>query len=173
MVVKTELEKLGFNPVSVKLGEVELVQESLDAAQSESIKETLGRFGFELLTDKKKQLIEQIKTTIIELVHYQNEPLKSNLSDYLSKKLNTEYAYLSAIFSETEQNTIEKYFIQQKIEKAKELLTYGEHSLSEIAFQLNYSSVAHLSAQFKKISGQTPSQYKQSQDLNRKTLDEI
>jgi len=173
MVVKTELEKLGFNPVFVKLGEVELVQENLNTAQSEAIKKALSNFGFELLTDKKKQIIEQIKTTIIELVHYQNEPLKSNLSDYLSKKLNTEYAYLSAIFSEIEQNTIEKYFIQQKIEKAKELLTYGEHSLSEIAFQLNYSSVAHLSAQFKKISGQTPSQYKQSQDLNRKTLDEI
>ncbi|MFD0940378.1 helix-turn-helix domain-containing protein [Pedobacter boryungensis] len=173
MVVKTEFEKLGFNPISVQLGEVELVQDQLSNAQNETIKGALSKFGFELLLDKKKQLIEQIKTAIIELVHYQNEPLKSNLSDYLSKKLNAEYAYLSAIFSEMEQNTIEKYFIQQKIEKAKELLTYGEHSLSEIAFQLNYSSVAHLSAQFKKISGQTPSQYKQNHDLGRKTLDEI
>ncbi|MFA6276526.1 MAG: helix-turn-helix domain-containing protein [Pedobacter sp.] len=173
MVVKTELEKLGFSPVSVQLGEVELVQENLNTTQNEAIKEVLSKSGFELLTDRKKQLTEQIKTTIIELAHYQTEPLKSNLSEYLSKKLDTEYAYLSAIFSETEQSTIEKYFIQQKVEKAKELLTYGEHSLSEIAFQLNYSSVAHLSAQFKKISGQTPSQYKLNQDLSRKTLDEI
>ncbi|MBB2146217.1 helix-turn-helix domain-containing protein [Pedobacter sp. LMG 31464] len=173
MVVKTELEQLGFNPVSVQLGKVELLQETLSTTQSETIKEKLNKFGFELLTDKKKQLTEQIKTAIIELIHYQTEPLKSNLSDYLSKKLNTEYAYLSAVFSETEQSTIEKYFIQQKIEKVKELLTYGEHSLSEIAFQLNYSSVAHLSTQFKKVSGQTPSEYKAFQHTIRKTLDEI
>lgn len=173
MVVKAELEKLGFNPVSVHLGEAELQQESLTAAQLADVGQALAKFGFELLADKKKQLVEQVKTAIIEQVHYATEPLKVNFSDYLSQKLDVEYATLSAVFSETEHNTIEKYIIQQKIEKVKELLTYGENSLSEIAYLLNYSSVAHLSTQFKKISGQTPSTYKQSQENARKTLDEI
>lgn len=173
MVVKAELEQLGFNPVAVNLGEVELSQESLTQAQTNTIAEALAKFGFELLADKKKQLVEQAKTAIIEQVHYATEPLKVNFSDYLSQKLGIEYGTLSAVFSETEHNTIEKYVIQQKIEKVKELLTYGESSLSEIAYLLNYSSVAHLSAQFKKISGQTPSAYKQSQQASRRTLDEI
>ncbi|WP_225872464.1 helix-turn-helix domain-containing protein [Pedobacter polaris] len=172
MVVKTELEKLGFNPISVQLGEVELLQEEISTAKAQEMQNVLSHFGFELLTDKKKQLVEQIKTAIIELVHYSTSVLKINLSAYLSQKLNLEYANLSAIFSETEQSTIEKYFIHQKIEKVKELMAYGEKSLSEIAYLLNYSSVAHLSTQFKKISGQTPSEYK-TQNAARKTLDEI
>ncbi len=172
MVVKTELEQLGFNPVAVHLGEVEIKPEMLDAVQTETIKQALSKFGFELLTDKKKQLAEQIKTTIIELVHYPSKALKVNLSSYLSDKLRLEYANLSAVFSEVEQQTIEKYFILQKIEKVKELLTYDEKSLSEIAYFLNYSSVAHLSAQFKKVTGQTPSVYKQTAS-GRKTLDQI
>lgn len=173
MVVQAELEQLGLNPVNVQLGEVELSQECLTDEQTTAIASALGRFGFELLSDKKKQMVEQIKTAIIEHVHYATEPLKVNFSDYLSQKLGIEYGTLSAVFSETERNTIEKYIIQQKIEKVKELLTYGESSLSEIAYLLNYSSVAHLSTQFKKISGQTPSAYKQSQTATRKTLDEI
>lgn len=173
MVVKTELEKLGFNPIYVKLGEVEILQEKMEILQTEELQQVLNKFGFELLTDKRKQLTEQVKVLIIELVHYSDGDLKVNLSTYLSQKLDLEYGYLSAIFSEIEHNTIEKYFIQQKIEKVKELLTYGEKTLSEIAHLLNYSSVAHLSAQFKKVSKQTPSAYKALQNTNRKTLDEI
>jgi YesN/AraC family two-component response regulator len=173
MVVKTELERLGFNPISVQLGEVEILQENINPAEFEEIQDVLSRFGFELLIDKKKQITEQIKIAIIELVHYSTPVLKSNLSAYLGQKLDLEYAYISAVFSETEHNTIEKFFIQQKIEKVKELLAYGEKSLSEIAYQLNYSSVAHLSTQFKKVSLQTPSQYKALNNAGRKTLDEI
>ncbi|MFC3561307.1 helix-turn-helix domain-containing protein [Pedobacter jamesrossensis] len=172
MVVKAELEKLGFNPISVELGEVSLV-ENISADDKSRISQKLNHFGFELLEDKKTQIAEQLKTSIINLVHYSKEPLKINLSAYLSEQLHTEYHHLSAIFSEVENQTIEKYFIAQKIEKAKEMLTYGELTLSEIAYQLNYSSVAHLSTQFKKVTGLTPSAYKTETADRRKTLDEI
>ncbi|KLT64591.1 AraC family transcriptional regulator [Pedobacter sp. BMA] len=170
MVVKAELQKLGFNPVSVELGRVSL-QEGISATDKSKIGDQLNAFGFELLEDKRTQLSEQIKTSIINLVHYSMEPLKINLSAYLSSLLNLEYHQLSTIFSEVENQTIEKYFIAQKIEKAKEMLTYGELTLSEIAFELNYSSVAHLSSQFKKVTGLTPSAYKHLND--RKPLDEV
>lgn len=173
MVVETELKKLGFNPVSVQLGGVEIKQESLSEVQDKELKIALKRFGFELLTDRKEQLVEQIKTEIIGLVHYPTVQLKTNLSDYLSDKLALEYTSLSVMFSEKEHQTIEKFFISQKIEKVKELLTYGEKSLSEIAFFLNYSSVAHLSAQFKKVTGATPTAYKLNQNPVRNTLDKI
>ncbi|KQR71905.1 AraC family transcriptional regulator [Pedobacter sp. Leaf176] len=172
MVVKAELEKLGFNPISVELGEVSFAQ-NISADDKKKIAEKLIHFGFELLEDKKTQIAEQIKTIIINLVHYTKEPLKVNLSSYLSEQLRMEYAQLSAIFSEAEHQNIEKYFIAQKVEKAKEMLTYGELTLSEIAYQLNYSSVAHLSAQFKKVTGLTPSAYKNQELDKRKTLDEI
>ncbi len=172
MVVKAELEKLGFNPISVELGTVS-IKENISADDKMKLSERLNSFGFELLEDKKTQITEQIKTSIINLVHYTKEPLKINLSSYLSEHLNIEYPQLSAIFSEIENQTIEKYFIAQKIEKAKEMLTYGELTLSEIAYQLNYSSVAHLSAQFKKVTTLTPSVYKNETSDKRKTLDEI
>ena len=172
MVVKGELEKLGLNPVSVQLGEVVLA-ENISGQQRAEIAEKLTPLGFELLEDKKAQITEQVKTSIINLVHYANEPLKVNLSSYLSENLQLEYPQISAVFSELEHQTIEKYFISQKIEKAKEMLTYGELTLSEIAYQLNYSSVAHLSAQFKKVTGVTPSAYKTANIGKRKTLDEI
>lgn len=172
MVVKAELEKLGFNPVSVELGEVYLKQD-ISSTDKEKIASALKPFGFELLADRKTHLAEQVKTAVINLVHYATEPLKINLSAYLSDLLKLEYANLSAVFSEVEGQTIEKYFIAQKIEKAKEMLTYGELTLSEIAYQLNYSSVAHLSAQFKKVMGITPSAYKMASKDSRKTLDEI
>ena len=171
-VVKAELEKLGFNPVSVKLGAIVLA-ENISQNDKLDIAERLDHFGFELLEDKKTQLSEQIKTSIINLVHYAKEPLKVNLSSYLSEELQMDYPQLSNAFSETENQTIEKYFIAQKIEKAKEMLTYGELTLSEIAYQLNYSSVAHLSAQFKKVTGTTPSTYKNLTSDRRKTLDEV
>ncbi|TCC93817.1 AraC family transcriptional regulator [Pedobacter frigiditerrae] len=173
MVVKAELEKLGFNPISIQLGEVKIEQENISEEEKNGLKLALDRFGFELLTEKKQQLVEQVKTVIIELVHYSKEILKLNLSDYLSEKLGIEYANLSAAFSEHESQTIEKYFIAQKIEKVKELLAYGEKSLSEIAYDLNYSSVAHLSTQFKKVTGLTPSAYKSNKKLERKTLNEV
>ncbi|RZL39437.1 MAG: AraC family transcriptional regulator [Pedobacter sp.] len=171
--VKTEFEKLGFNPVSVTLGEVEIASPSITIAQRDELKSALHQLGFELLEDRKKQIVAQVKATIIELVHYATVPLTINLSAYLSEKLDMEYATLSAIFSESESLTIEKFIIKQKIEKVKELLTYGEKSLSEIAFLLNYSSVAHLSAQFKKVTGETPSTFKKNNVANRETLDKI
>ena len=173
MVVKTELQKLGFNPISVKLGEVEIEETAIEKLKLQQLSATLAQFGFELLVDKKQQLTEQIKAAIIELVHYNTEKLKVNLSLFLSNKLDADYAHLSTVFSEMEQNTVEKYFIQQKTERVKELLTYGEKSLSEIAYLLNYSSVAHLSAQFKKITGKTPTTFKLLQNIHRKPLDEI
>ncbi|GGE57701.1 helix-turn-helix protein [Pedobacter psychrotolerans] len=172
MVVKAELEKLGLNPVSVELGKVVLA-ENIQADDQLKIAESLSHFGFELLADKKTQLAEQIKTCIINLIHYSKEPLKVNMSTYLSEHIQLEYTQISTIFSEVENQTIEKYFIAQKIEKAKEMLTYGELTLGEIAYQLNYSSVAHLSAQFKKVTTLTPTVYKTLTSDLRKTLDEI
>jgi len=172
MVVKAELEKLGFNPISVELGEV-FLSESISEDDKVKIAEKLNQYGFELLEDRKTQIAEQVKTVIINLVHYTKEPLKINLSAYLSEQIKLEYAHLSAIFSEVEHQTIEKYFIAQKVEKAKEMLAYGELTLSEIAYQLNYSSVAHLSGQFKKVTGLTPSAYKAKAFDKRKALDEI
>lgn len=172
MVVKNELERIGFKPTYLTLGEVELDRE-IDDAEKENINNHLQTFGFELIDDKKSRFIGQIKSLIIDLVHHQNSALKSNLSDLLSGKLHHDYTYLSNLFSEVEGTTIEKYFIAQKIEKVKELLVYDELSLSEIAFQLNYSSVAHLSNQFKKVTGLTPSHFKNIKANKRKPLDEV
>lgn len=172
MVVKNELEQIGFKPTQLTLGEVELDRDINDA-EKKIINNHLQNFGFELIDDKKSRLIGQIKSSIIELVHHQNSELKSNLSDFLVSKLHHDYTYLSNLFSEVEGTTIEKYFIAQKIEKVKELLVYDELSLSEIAFQLNYSSVAHLSNQFKKVTGLTPSHFKNIKADKRKPLDEV
>lgn len=172
MVVKNELEKLGYEPANVSLGEVELNSELTDT-EKQNLDDHLQTFGFELIDDRKSRLIGQIKSLIIELVHQQNNELKSNLSDYLSIKLHHDYTYLSNLFSEVEGTTIEKYFIAQKIEKVKELLVYDELSLSEIAFRLNYSSVAYLSNQFKKVTGLTPSHFRQIKENKRKPLDEV
>jgi len=169
--VETVFEKLGLKPINVILGEVELQENTLQDSKCQEMKIALESLGFELLENKKKAIVAQIKAAIVELAHYTKEPLKVNLSEYLSSRLATDYTTLSSVFSTEEKNTIEHYFIQQKIEKAKELLSYGELTLSEIAFQLNYSSVAHLSAQFKKETGITPSQFKQ--DLKRNTLDSV
>lgn len=171
MAVEDVFNKQGLYPSNVVLGEVDLQEANLTISKYQDIRAALENLGFELLEDKKKAIVTQIKAAIVELAHYSKEPLKVNLSEYLSAKLSTDYASLSTTFSSEENNTIEHYYIQQKIEKAKELLSYGELTLSEIAFQLNYSSVAHLSAQFKKEAGLTPSQFKQ--DLKRQTLDKI
>ena len=172
MVVKSELEKLGLYPISVELGEVE-INSAIDDKEKEAIKITLASFGFELLESKKSIVIEKVKNAIIDLVHNKNNELNVNLSDYLSKLLLQEYSSISTLFSEVEGITIEQYFIAQKIERVKELLVYNELTLSEIAFQLNYSSTAHLSNQFKKVTGFTPSYFKQLKDKKRKQIEDL
>lgn len=172
MVVKSELEKLGLHPLAVELGEVE-VKEELLAPQLQNIHIALQEFGFELIDDKKSKIIEKVKTLVVELVHYQNNQLKIKLSDYVSQKLHHDYTYISNLFTQVEGTTIEQYFITQKIERVKELLVYNELTLSEIAYQLNYSSVAHLSNQFKKATGLTPSHFKGLKDKKRKPLEEL
>lgn len=172
MVVQDELEKLGLEFTNIKLGEVTLTKE-LTSDERNSLESVLVPLGFEVIDDKKSRIIEKIKNTIIDLVHHQDNDSKNNLSDILSKELNHDYNYLSNLFSEVEGTTIEKYFIAQKIEKIKELLVYDELSLSEIADRLNYSSVAYLSNQFKKVTGLTPSHFKQIREDRRKPLDKI
>lgn len=172
MVVKSELDKLGIEPTDVQLGEVTLEKE-LNTQDKEKISKALVSLGFEMIDDKKSRLIEQIKTIIIDLVHHKDNETKTNLSDVLSSKLFHDYNNLSNLFSEVEGTTIEKYFIAQKIEKVKELLVYDELSLSEIAFRLNYSSVAYLSNQFKKVTGLSPSHFKKIREDRRKPLDEV
>lgn len=172
MVVKSELEKFGYQPTNITLGEVLLGSEITDN-KKEIFNQHLKTFGFEIIDDRKSRLIGQIKSSIIEIVHQQNSELKSNLSDYLINKLHHDYTYLSNLFSEIEGTTIEKYFIAQKIEKVKELLVYDELSLSEIADQMNYSSVAYLSNQFKKVTGLTPTHFKNIKEEKRKPLDEV
>ncbi|KRD07357.1 AraC family transcriptional regulator [Flavobacterium sp. Root901] len=172
MVVKSELDKLGLQTISVELGEVEL-QDDITDSQKEILLKNLQPLGFDLIDDKKTKTIEKIKNLIIDLVHHKNSELKVNLSDYLAENLNQDYNSLSNLFSEIENTTIEKYFISQKIEKVKELLIYDEHSLSEIADILNYSNVAHLSNQFKKITGFTPTSFKQSKDKNRIQIENL
>lgn len=172
MVVKSELEKLRISPVSIILGEVTL-SGGLSPQQKDALSKKLEGLGFALIDDRRAHLIEQIKNAIIELVHYNNNDLKVNLSDYISDKLHHDYNYISNLFSEIEDTTIEKYFIAQKIERVKELLVYDELTLNEIAFKLNYSSVAHLSSQFKKVTGLTSSHFKQIKTTKRKPLDEV
>lgn len=172
MLVKNELEKFGHHPLNITLGEVELKNELTDA-EKRILDNHLKSFGFELIDDKKSQLIGQIKSFIIEIIHQQSSELKSNLSDYLIQKLHHDYTYLSNLFSEVEGTTIEKYYIAQKIERVKELLVYDELSLSEIAYQMNYSSVGYLSNQFKKVTGLTPTHFKNIKEIKRKPLDEV
>lgn len=172
MVVKAELEKIGHQLISVELGEVEL-KERITNQQKQQINSTLTALGFSLIDSKKSRLIEKVKNLIVELVHHQNSELKTNLSELLTTELQHDYTYISNLFSEVEGTTIEKYFITQKIERVKELLVYDELSLSEIAHLLNYSSVAYLSSQFKRVTGFTPSHYKQIKEKKRNPLDEL
>ena len=172
MVVQNELEKLGLDAKNIKLGEVILSKE-ITSLEKENLSKTLEPLGFEVSDDKKGRIIEKIKNIIIDLVHHQDSDVKTNLSDVLSDKLHHDYNYLSNLFSEVEGTTIEKYFIAQKVEKVKELLVYDELSLSEIANRLNYSSVAYLSNQFKKVTGLTPSHFKQIKEDKRKPLDKV
>lgn len=172
MAVKTELEKMQIPILSIQLGEVE-ISINLKESEKQALSKKLMILGFEFLDDKVSKIIQRIKNLIIDLVHYQNQRLKINLSSYLSENLKQDYSTLSNLFSETEGSTIEQYFIAQKIEKAKELLLYNELTLGEIAILLNYSSVAHLSNQFKKVTGFTPSHFKKFEAVLRKQIDTL
>jgi AraC-like DNA-binding protein len=172
LAVKDELKKLGLHYIMVELGEVEIMEDLSDEAR-ESVKTALLSEGFELMDDKRSVLIEKIKNSVIEMVYHSNEIIKTKFSHYLSRKLNYNYTYLANLFSEIQGITIEQFIISHKIEKIKELLIYGELSISEIAWKMNYSSVAHLSNQFKKIAGLTPSHFKQLKEKKRIPIDEI
>ena len=173
LVVQSELQKLGLEPLSVELGEVTLDQDSLDDDKKEQIRTSLEQVGFELMDDRKSRIIEKIKAVIINAIHHTDEPTKQKYSQLITDALHYDYPYLSRLFAEVEGITIEHYIIQQKIEKVKEYLIYDELSLSQIAFNMGYSSTAHLSAQFKKATGLTPSQFKALQTKPRKPLDEV
>ncbi len=171
--VEEELEGLGFTIKSIELGEV-VVREELGQEDLQKIGMVLADNGFELITDKKSWIINRIKTLIIEYIHYDKEkPGYVNFSEFLSRELGHDYSYLSHLFSSVEGKTIEKYLILQKIEKVKELLVYDELTLNEISYQLGYSSVAHLSRQFKDVTGLTPSHYKNIRKEKRRPLDSI
>ncbi len=159
VIVKAVLEKLGLHHTIIELGEVEIT-ENLSTEKYQQLNTALEEFDFELLDDKKSILIEKIKNVIVEIIHYSEEPLQLNFSNYLSEKLGYEYHYLSNLFSEVKGTTIEQYIISHKIERVKELLIYNQKSLTEIAYQMHYSSVGHLSNQFKKVTGLTPTFFK-------------
>ena len=176
MVVRQELERQGLHPEKVTLGEVTISEEKLSDDQHNKLDAALVNLGFERIDDRKARLIESIKNKIIQIIHHSEKvDLKVNWSTLLSDEMHYEYNYLSNLFSSVEGVTLEQYIIKQKIEKVKELLFYDELSLSEIADKLGYSSVAHLSGQFKKITGFTPSEMKKSRDIdqNRKPLDSV
>jgi AraC-like DNA-binding protein len=172
MVVKSELEKLGLHHIYVKIGEANII-EDIQPGQIQQLDKELKKWGLELMDNKKSILVEKIKGAIIELVHYTDEQIKVNLSDYLSEKLNYDYTYLANLFAEVKGTTIEKFYIAHKIEKVKELIIYDELNLSEIAYKMHYSSVAHLSNQFKKFTGLTPSHFKRLKDRRRTSLNDV
>lgn len=169
--VEESLKKLNIPFSEVKLGVV-VINKKLSINENQKLNEILISKGLELINDKKDKIISQIKSEIITYIHH-SPNIKENFSNFLSEKLGYEYSYLSKLFSSVEEQTIEKYFILQRIEKVKELLNYNELSLSEISYELDYSSVQHLSKQFKNITGLTPSQFKRLENKNRKSLDEI
>lgn len=172
MVVKAELTKLNLHFMVVDLGEVEIMEEISESTR-ESLKKALIISGLELMDDKKAMLIERIKNVITDMIHYTDEAPKMNYSDYISEKLDYDYTYLSNLFSEVKSMTIQQFIIIHKIERVKEYLLYDEMSLTEISYKLHYSSVAHLSNQFKKVTGLSPSQFKNLKDKLRRPIEEI
>jgi AraC-like DNA-binding protein len=172
LVVKTALDELGLQYRDVKIGEANLI-DTITNEQLAKLDITLRKAGLLLMDNKKSILVERIKNTIIDLVHYNDEQIKVNLSDFLSEKLSYDYTYLANLFSEVKGTTIEKFYLAHKIEKVKELIVYDELNLTEIAYKLHYSSVAHLSNQFKKITGLTPSHFKNLKNKRRDTLENV
>jgi AraC-like DNA-binding protein len=165
MIVKDQLTKLSLPNAVVNLGEAEII-DAMTEAQLDKFKTALLKFGLVVLDDKKSTLVDKIKKVIIELIHYQDEPLKINFSVYLSKKLNYEYTYMANLFAEVEGMNVEHFMIGHKIQRVKELLVYDKLSLTEISYKLNYSSVAHLCNQFKKVTGITPTYFKKTSAIN-------
>jgi len=172
IVVKEVLKEFGLHFVVVELGEVEIIENLTDDVR-EQLKVSLLDSGLELMDDRKAVLIEKIKSVILEMVHHTEEAGKTNFSDFLSSKLNYDYTYLANLFSEVQGTTIEQFIISLKVERIKELIIYDELSITEIAWKLNYSSVAHLSNQFKKVTGLSPSHFKQLKDKRRSPVEEI
>jgi AraC-like DNA-binding protein len=172
ITVKELLKNLGLHFIVVDLGEVDIM-EDLSDTQRERLRISLSDAGFELMDDKKANLIEKIKNIIIDMVHHKDDLAKIKFSDYLSEKLNRDYTYLSNLFSAVQGSTIEQFIISHKVERIKELIIYDELSITEIAWKMNYSSVAHLSNQFKKSTGLSPTQFKQLKDKKRTPIDEI
>jgi AraC-like DNA-binding protein len=173
LAVKDELKKLGLHFIVVDLGEVEIM-ENLSADQRELVRTALFNLGFELMDDTRAVLIERIKNAIIDMVHFSDdEVIKINFSNYLSTKLDHDYTYLATLFSEVQGSTIEQFLISHKVERIKELIIYGELSITEIAWKMNYSSVAHLSHQFKKVIGLSPSHFKLLKDRKRSPIEDI
>ncbi|WP_188770754.1 helix-turn-helix domain-containing protein [Emticicia aquatilis] len=172
MMVKEALRKLGLHFIVVDLGVVDIM-EVLSEEQTKSLRKMLLSAGLELMDDKKAMLIEKIKKVIIEMVHYAEELPKTNFSDFISKKLDYDYTYLANLFSEVQGTTIEQYIISHKVERIKELIVYGEMNITEIANNMNYSSVAHLSSQFKKATGLTPTHFKQLKEKRRIPIEEL
>ena len=172
LAVETLLRQCGYHPQQIELGEV-TIAEDLAPGQLQELNDNLKNLGFELIDDRKSQLVEKIKNIIVKLVHHTTDTLTVNLSEYLAQQLNYEYNYLSNLFSEAEGTTIEKYYISQKMEKVKELLIYDELTLSQIAYRMGYSSVAYLSSQFKKETGLTPSHFKQIKYNKRRNIEEL
>ncbi|NGP88712.1 helix-turn-helix domain-containing protein [Fodinibius halophilus] len=172
MLVKEELEKLGINYTSVDLGMVK-IEDNVTEKQLETFGKNLKKSGLELLDNERNILVEKIKSVIVEMIHYEDEVPKVNDSDYISEELGYDYTYLSNTFSEVKGITIQQYIIMHKIEKVKELLLYNELTLTEIAHKLHYSSVAHLSNQFKKITGLTPTYFKELKEKREKNLEDL
>lgn len=172
IAVRDELKKLGLHFIMVDLGVVEIM-ENINPEKRQLLKANLLDAGFELMDDKRAILIEKIKNIIIEMVHHTEESIKINFSDFLSEKLNHNYTYLANLFSEVQGTTIEHYIISHKVERIKELIIYGEHNITEIAWKMGYSSVAHLSTQFKKVTGLSPTHFKQLKDKRRSPIEEI
>ena len=172
MVVKSELEKLGLHYVDVKIGEANII-ENMQSEQMEQLDIALRKSGLQLMDNKKSILVEKIKYMVIELVHYTDEQIKVNLSDYLSDKLSYNYTYLANLFTEVKGTTIEKFYLTHKIEKVKELIVYDELNLTEIAYKMHYSSVAHLSNQFKQFTGLAPSHFRKLKIKRHGTLEDV
>lgn len=173
LMVEEKLKGAGLTPLQVELGNVTVAENGISEEQRRKLFEELNHIGFELLDDKRSRLIEQIKTLLITEIHHAQEPSKEKYSQIITKHLHHDYSYLSNLFSEVEGITIEQFIINQKIERVKELLIYDERSLSQIALDLGYSSTAHLSAQFKKLTGFTPTQFKRLEVHSRQELDKV
>lgn len=172
MVVKDELKKFGLLYTSVELGEVELL-EDISPGQLDLLRSALLKVGLEVMDDKKNVLVQKIKKLIVEVVHYNEEPLSVNLSEYLSQNLGLDYTYLANVFSEAQGISVERFYIMHRIERVKKLLVHSELSITEIAYKMHYSSVSHLSSQFKKVTGLTPSHFKKLKSKRRSTLEDI